>query len=157
MTSTDDAGSFELPVLPPGKYTAVAESFEGTSERAPLDVAEGSENELKLVLKLSKRIPFYVVSSQGPVSDAAVQVWISPGVPRSLTRTDRRPRRQHQVEVMDRLMQIPSRWTPPPGRLSSISSRLRVLSTLPSRRISCTTEPSKRPARSPVGAAAKLA
>jgi len=88
MTSTDDAGSFELPELPPGKYTAVAESFEGTSERAPLDVAEGSENELKLVLKLSKRIPFYVVSSQGPVSDAAVQVWISPGVPRSLTRTD---------------------------------------------------------------------
>ena len=88
ITSTDDAGSFELPELPPGKYAAVAESSEGTSERTPLDVAEGSENELKLVIKLFNRIPFYVVSSQGPVSDATVQVWIPPGVPRFFTHTD---------------------------------------------------------------------
>jgi hypothetical protein len=88
ITSTDEAGSFELPELPPGKYTAVAESFEGISERTALDVAEGSENELNLILKLSKRIPFYVVSSQGPVSNAAVQVWIPPGVPRAFVRTD---------------------------------------------------------------------
>jgi hypothetical protein len=87
-TATDDAGNFELPELPPGKYTVVAESDEGASERTALEVAEGSESELKLILKPSKRIPFYVVSSQGPVSDATVQVWIPPGVPRFFTRTD---------------------------------------------------------------------
>ncbi len=87
-TYTDDAGSFELPDLPPGKYTAVAESVEGVSERTALEVVEGIESKLKLVLNPSMRIPFHVVSSAGPVADAAVQVWISPGVPRSFTRTD---------------------------------------------------------------------
>ena len=86
--TTDDAGSFELPNLPPGKYTVVAESDEGVSERTTIEVVEGSESELKLILKPSKSIPFYVVSSQGPVADAAVQVWIAPGTPRSFTRTD---------------------------------------------------------------------
>ena len=33
VAATDDAGSFELPELPPGSYTAVAESAEGVSER----------------------------------------------------------------------------------------------------------------------------
>jgi hypothetical protein len=88
-TATDDAGSFELPDLTPGKYTAVAESVEGVSERTGLDVKDGIESQLKLVLNPFKHIPFYVVSSQGPVADAAVQVWIAPGVPRFFTRTDR--------------------------------------------------------------------
>ena len=59
------------------------------SERTPLEVVDGTESDLKLVLSPSKRIAFYVVSSDGPVEDAAVQVWIAPGVPRSFTRTDR--------------------------------------------------------------------
>jgi hypothetical protein len=87
-TATDDAGRFEMPYLPPGKYTAVAHSFEGVSDRTPFEVAEGSESELKLVLSPSERVSFYVVSSQGPVADAAVQVWIKPGVPRAFARTD---------------------------------------------------------------------
>jgi hypothetical protein len=87
-TATDDAGGFELSGLPPGKYTAVAESSEGVSERTPLELVEGIESELKLVLKSSGHLPFYVVSSRGPVEDAAVEVWIPPGVPRGFTHTD---------------------------------------------------------------------
>jgi hypothetical protein len=87
--ATDDAGSFEIPELPPGNYTAVAESGDGVSERTPLEVIDGTESELKLVLSPTRRVPFYVVSSDGPVEDAAVQVWIAPGVPRSFTHTDR--------------------------------------------------------------------
>ncbi len=86
-TATDDTGAFELPDLTPGKYTAVAESIEGVSERTPLQIVEGAESELKLVLNPSQRITFSVVSSQGPVADAAVQVWIPPGVPQWFTRT----------------------------------------------------------------------
>jgi hypothetical protein len=87
-TATDDAGGFELADLPPGKYTVVAESLDGVSERAALQIVQNVESELKLVLKPSESMPFQVVSSQGPVSDAAVQVWIAPGVPRYFTRTD---------------------------------------------------------------------
>jgi hypothetical protein len=87
-TATDDAGGFELPDLPAGSYTAVAESVEGASERTAFEVAEGIESELKLVLKHSDRVPFYVVSSRGPVADAAVQVWIPPGVTWGFTHTD---------------------------------------------------------------------
>jgi hypothetical protein len=74
--------------LASGKYTAVAESMEGASDRVPFEVTEGTENELKLILHPSLRITFSVVSSQGPVADAAVQVWIAPGVPRAFKRTD---------------------------------------------------------------------
>jgi hypothetical protein len=88
ITSTDDAGNFDMPDLPAGKYTAMAESPEGASDRVPFSVAEGSERVLKLVLHSFERVPFYVVSNQGPVADAAVQVWISPGVTHSFTRTD---------------------------------------------------------------------
>jgi hypothetical protein len=87
-TSTDDAGRFEIPVLSPGRYTAVADSPEGASDRTPFEVTDGSESELSLTIHPSMRIPFYVVSNQGPVSDAAVQVWITPGVPRAFARTD---------------------------------------------------------------------
>jgi hypothetical protein len=87
-TATDESGGFELHDLPPGKYTAVAESVEGVSEHTPLQVVQGNESELKLVLKPSERVPFYVVSSQGPVTNATVQVWIPPGVPRFFTHTD---------------------------------------------------------------------
>jgi Carboxypeptidase regulatory-like domain len=87
-TSTDDAGRFEMPVLSPGRYTAVADSPEGASDRTPFEVTDGSESELSLTIHRSMRIPFYVVSNQGPVSDAAVQVWITPGVPRAFARTD---------------------------------------------------------------------
>jgi hypothetical protein len=86
-TSTDDAGNFEMPDLPPGKYTATAASPEGSSDRTPFEVTEGSESDLKLVLNPSMRTAFYVVSSQGPVANAAVQVWIKPGVPRAFART----------------------------------------------------------------------
>jgi hypothetical protein len=87
-TATDDAGGFEFDDLPPGKYTAVAESIDGTSDRTPFETVDGVEEELKLVLNPSERVPFYVVSSQGPVTDASVQVWIPPGVPWYFTRTD---------------------------------------------------------------------
>jgi hypothetical protein len=87
-TATDDAGGFELPDLPPGKYAVVAESIDGVSERAPLQIVEGRESEMKLILNPSEQITFSVVSSQGPVADAAVQVWISPGVPWWFTHTD---------------------------------------------------------------------
>jgi hypothetical protein len=81
-----------MPDLPPGKYTAVAESNDGASDRAPFDVADGSEKALTLIVHPSMRIPFYVVSNQGPVADAAVQVWIDPGVPRAFARSDQNGR-----------------------------------------------------------------
>lgn len=87
-TGTDDAGRFEMSDLPPGKYTAVADSPAGPSDRTPFEVVDGSGSELRLVLNPFKRVPFYVVSSNGPVEDAAVQVWIAPGVPRAFVRTD---------------------------------------------------------------------
>lgn len=87
-TGTDDAGRFEMSDLPPGKYTAVADSPAGASDRTPFQMADASGSELKLVLNPFKRVAFYVVSSNGPVEDAAVQVWIAPGVPRAFARTD---------------------------------------------------------------------
>jgi hypothetical protein len=87
VAATDDAGSFEVLELSPGSYTAMAESVEGVSERASLVVVEGVESELHLVLGRSERVAFHVVGSQGPVADAAVQVWIPPGVPRGFMRT----------------------------------------------------------------------
>jgi hypothetical protein len=74
--------------LPPGKYTAIADSPNGTSDRTQFDMADGSSSELRLVLNPFKRYMFDVVSNQGPVADAAVQVWIKPGVPRAFVRTD---------------------------------------------------------------------
>ncbi|HEY1800849.1 MAG TPA: carboxypeptidase-like regulatory domain-containing protein [Terriglobales bacterium] len=91
-TSTDDAGNFEVPDLRPGKYNAMADSPEGSSDRTPFEVTEGSESDLKLVLNPSMRVPLYVVSSDGPVANAAVQVWIKPGVPRAFARTDQNGR-----------------------------------------------------------------
>ena len=91
-TSSDDAGSFEMPDLSPGKYSAVAESDDGASDPAPFDVINGSEKALRLIVHPSMRIPFHVVSNQGPVSDAAVQVWIEPGVPRAFAHTDQNGR-----------------------------------------------------------------
>jgi carboxypeptidase family protein len=87
-TGTDNAGRFEMPDLPPGKYTAIADSPNGTSDRTQFDMADGSSSELRLVLNPFKRYMFDVVSNQGPVADAAVQVWIKPGVPRAFVRTD---------------------------------------------------------------------
>jgi hypothetical protein len=91
-TSTDDAGNFEMPDLPPGKYAARADSPEGSSDRTPFDVVEGIESDVKLVLNPSMHATFYVVSSNGPVSNAAVQVWIAPGVPRAFAHTDQEGR-----------------------------------------------------------------
>jgi hypothetical protein len=88
VSATDDSGSFELPELPAGSYTAVAESADGVSAPAAIDVVEGVEGELKLVLSRSERVAFSVVSDQGPLADATVQVWMAPGIPRALTRTD---------------------------------------------------------------------
>jgi hypothetical protein len=87
-TSTDDAGDFEMPELAAGRYTAVVGSPDGASDRVPFEVTDGSESEVKLTVRPSMRIPFYVVSNQGPVSDATVQVWIAPGVPSAFARTD---------------------------------------------------------------------
>jgi hypothetical protein len=81
-------GSFEVAQLAPGSYTAMAESVEGVSERTALEVVDGVEAELRLVLTRSDRVAFQVVSGQGPVADASVQVWIAPGVPRASTATD---------------------------------------------------------------------
>lgn len=87
-TSTDAAGNFEMADLPPGKYTAAAGSQDGSSDRTPFEVTAGSSSELRLVLNPFPRIHFNVVSSDGPVANAAVQVWIKPGVPRAFARTD---------------------------------------------------------------------
>ncbi len=87
-TATDDSGGFELQELPPGKYSVQAESLDGISEPTPLQVVKGLESDLKLVLKSSESVSFHVVSSQGPVAGASVQVWIPPGVPRFFTHTD---------------------------------------------------------------------
>ncbi len=87
-TSTDNAGNFELPDLPPEKYTAVAASPEGVSDPTPFEVTQVSERELKFVLNPAMRIPFSVVSRQGPVPNATVQVWIAPGVPQAFAHTD---------------------------------------------------------------------
>jgi hypothetical protein len=91
-TSTDDTGMFQKPELAPGKYTAVAESFEGASDRTPFEVTESSESELRLILHPSLRVSFTVVSGQQPVADAAVQLWIAPGVPRAFKRSDQEGR-----------------------------------------------------------------
>jgi len=91
-TSTDDGGNFEMAELPAGKYTAVAESEDGASDRIPFDVLDGSERKLTLIVHPSKRVVFEVESDQGPVADATVQVWIEPGVPRSFARTDQNGR-----------------------------------------------------------------
>ena len=87
-TSTDSAGKFEMLDLPPGKYTAMANSYDGSSDRIPVEVTEAGGSELKLVLNAYKLTSFNVVSNQGPVADAAVQVWIAPGVPRAFLRSD---------------------------------------------------------------------
>jgi len=87
-TGTDTSGRFEMPDLAPGKYTAMADSPNGTSDRTQLDVTYGSGSELRLVLNPFKRYSFNVISSQGPIADAAVQVWSKPGVPRAFVRTD---------------------------------------------------------------------
>lgn len=87
-TGTDDAGHFEMSDLAAGKYTAIADSPAGASDRTPFEVADGSGSELRLVLNPFKRSSFYVVSSDEPVEGAAVQVWIAPGVPRAFERTD---------------------------------------------------------------------
>lgn len=87
-TSTDTNGKFEMLDLPAGAYTAVADSGEGSSDRTPFKVTESGGSELKLVLHPFKRYSFSVVSNQGPVEGAAVQVWIKPGVTWAFSRTD---------------------------------------------------------------------
>lgn len=87
-TSTDDAGNFEMPDLSPGKYTAVADSQDGSSDRTPFEVTANNSTALKLVLNPFRRVRFNVVSSDGPVTSATVQVWINPGVPRAFLQTD---------------------------------------------------------------------
>jgi hypothetical protein len=77
-----------VPELPAGSYTAMAESADGVSEQIALELVDGVESELKLVVNRSARVAFHVVSEHGPVADAAVQVWIAPGVPRAFARTD---------------------------------------------------------------------
>jgi hypothetical protein len=92
-TSTDGEGSFEMADLPAGKYNAVAESDYGISEPTPFSVTGNSESQLKLILHPYLHVPFYVVSSdKEPVADATVQVWVAPGVPRALGRTDQNGR-----------------------------------------------------------------
>lgn len=92
-TSTDADGSFEMADLPPGKYNAVAESSYGISEPTPFSVTGNSESRLNLILHPYLHVPFYVVSSESePIPDATVQVWVAPGVPRALGRTDQNGR-----------------------------------------------------------------
>jgi hypothetical protein len=92
-TSADGEGAFEMADLPAGKYNAVAESDYGISEPTPFSVTGNSESQLKLILHPYLHIPFYVVSSdKEPIADATVQVWVAPGVPRALGRTDQNGR-----------------------------------------------------------------
>jgi hypothetical protein len=91
-TSTDDAGRFEVNDLPPGQYKAVARSMYGVSTLTPFSVTDDSENDLRLILRPNLHIPLYVVSQDGPISDATVQVWMAPGVPHALAHTDQNGR-----------------------------------------------------------------
>ena len=91
-TSTDDAGNFQQAELAPGKYTAMANSPEGVSDRTPFEVTDGIESDLKLVLNPALRATFYVNSIQGPVVNATVQAWMKPGVPCAFARTDQNGR-----------------------------------------------------------------
>jgi hypothetical protein len=88
--STDGLGSFEMADLPPGKYNAVAESSYGLSDPTPFAVTDDSESHLKLILHPNLHIPFYVVAKdEEPLSDVTVQVWLAPGVPHAMGRTNR--------------------------------------------------------------------
>ena len=88
--STDEAGKFEMADLPPGKYNALAESSYGPSDQTPFTVTDTSETQLKLILHPNLHIPFYVISKdQEPISDATIQVWLAPGEPHALGRTNR--------------------------------------------------------------------
>jgi len=91
-TAADSDGSFEVQYLAPGKYTATAQSDDGASDATPFEVLDGSEKQLRLIMHASMHIPFYVVSNGGPVDGATVQVWIAPGEPKALVRTDRNGR-----------------------------------------------------------------
>jgi Carboxypeptidase regulatory-like domain len=87
--STDSNGSFEMADLPPGKYNAVAESSYGLSDSTPFAIVDGTESKLKLTMHPYLRTSFYVVSKdKEPIPDATVQVWLAPGVPRALGRTN---------------------------------------------------------------------
>lgn len=89
-TSSDDLGSFEMADLSPGRYTATAQSDYGVSDPTPFTVTDTSENKLKLIMHPNLHIPFYVVAKdQEPIADAAVQLWIAPGIPQAFGHTNR--------------------------------------------------------------------
>jgi len=87
---SDDLGTFEMADLPPGRYSAVAQSDYGVSDPTSFAVTDTAENKLKLVMHPNLHIPFYVVAKdQEPIADATVQVWIAPGVPQTFGHTNR--------------------------------------------------------------------
>ncbi len=91
--TSDETGSFEAADLPAGMYEASAESSRGRADPVPLAIEEGAESRLKMILHPNLHIPFHVLSKDGePIEDATVQVWIPPGVPQALGRTDREGR-----------------------------------------------------------------
>lgn len=88
-TSTDDAGNFEVSYLLPGKYEAIAKSSYGISDPTPFTVTGGSESRLDLILRPYLHVPIHVLSGQKePIYDAAVQVWVAPGIPKEFGKTD---------------------------------------------------------------------
>lgn len=87
-TSTDDAGNFQMSDLALGKYTAMAESPDGVSDRVPFNVTVGSESELKLIFRPLPQITFTITYNHDPVEDATVQVWTAPGIPLAFAHTD---------------------------------------------------------------------
>lgn len=86
VANTD--GCFDLGTPAPGLYRIAAESPEGFSEGADVEIADGWPQSLTLVLKARQRLLGRVVSDHGPVSGAVVQPWLPPGVPRSAVETD---------------------------------------------------------------------
>jgi hypothetical protein len=88
VITTDGDGSFEFVSLPEGSYRVVAEAPTGSSEPATVDVADGVEEDLRLVLRRATRFVGQVTSDEGPVADAGIQIWLPPGVPRTFVRTD---------------------------------------------------------------------
>lgn len=94
-TRTGGDGSFEIEDLPPGNYDAVARSSYGVSDPKEFSVADSSQNKVKLILNPYVHASFYVLSSgKDPISDAAVQVWVAPGVPHAFVKTDQNGRFQ---------------------------------------------------------------
>jgi Carboxypeptidase regulatory-like domain len=86
--TTDAQGTFELLHLPAGGYRVTAETAVALSEPEQLDVIEGVEQDLRLVLKPQVSFAGQVRSASAAIAGASVHLWLAPGHARGSTTTD---------------------------------------------------------------------